>query len=66
VSVADGDPTDSTSSEDTAMSIYRKIYEQHWHEKMCKKFGKEHVANNYSFQDCLEDWIIVNWAWEST
>jgi hypothetical protein len=31
---------------------------------MCKKFGKEHVDKTYNFEDCLEDWIIVNWAWE--
>ena len=37
-----------------------------WYRKMCNKFGKEHVDKNYSFHDCLEDWIVVNWAWEST
>jgi hypothetical protein len=37
-----------------------------WYYKMCQKFGKEHVDENYSFQDCLDEWIIVNQAWEST
>jgi hypothetical protein len=36
----------------------------YWYEKMCKKFGTEYVAENHSFHDCLEDWIVVNWAWE--
>jgi hypothetical protein len=31
---------------------------------MCKKFSKEVVDKNYCFEDCLEDWIVINWAWE--
>ena len=37
----------------------------HWYSKMCEKFGKEHVDKTYTFEDCLEEWVIVNWAWES-
>lgn len=44
----------------------KKTYYPYWYERMCKKFGKEHVDQNYSFNECLEDWIIVNWAWESS
>jgi hypothetical protein len=44
----------------------REDYWDHWYFLMCKKFGKEHVDKNYSFADCLDDWIVVNWAWEST
>ena len=40
-------------------------YWPYWYEQMCKKFGKEHVDQNYNSQDCLDDWIVVNWAWES-
>jgi hypothetical protein len=40
-------------------------YWPHWYQKMCAKFGKEHVDENYGFHDCLDDWIVVNWAWES-
>ena len=40
-------------------------YWPHWYQKMCSKFGKDHVDKNYSFHDCLDDWIVVNWAWES-
>ena len=42
----------------------RKEYYPFWYEKMCKKFGKEVVDRDYSFEDCLDDWIVVNWAWE--
>jgi hypothetical protein len=40
-------------------------YWNYWYGKMCEKFGKEHVNANYSVQDCIDDWVIVNWAWES-
>ena len=35
-----------------------------WYGKMCEKFGKDHVDANYSSEDCVEDWVVVNWAWE--
>ena len=38
-------------------------YWPYWYDKMCKKFAKEHVDATYSFEDCLEDWVIINWAW---
>ena len=44
----------------------RKSYWPYWYGRMCEKFGKEHVDEHYSFEECLEDWIVVNWAWEST
>ena len=43
----------------------RRDYYPYWYDKMCKKFGKEVVDRDYSFKDCLDDWIVVNWAWES-
>jgi hypothetical protein len=43
----------------------RRDYYPFWYDKMCKKYGKEHVDKTYSFEDCLDDWIVVNWAWES-
>jgi hypothetical protein len=42
----------------------RKSYYPHWYDKMCKMFGKDYVDEKYSFEDCLDDWIVVNWAWE--
>lgn len=43
----------------------KTLYYRYWYTRMCTKFGKEYVDENYSFEDCLEDWIIVHWAWES-
>lgn len=42
----------------------RKEYYPYWYEKMCKKYGKQYVDENYSFEECLIDWQAVNWAWE--
>lgn len=56
------DPSDShvvTVSEEDI----RRDYYPYWYKKMCYKFGKEHVDNIYSFEDCLCDWVVVNWAW---
>ena len=50
-----------TKSEDEILHEYWP----HWYGMMCKKYGREHVDKNYSFHDCLDDWIVVNWAWES-
>ena len=38
----------------------------YWYNRMCKKYGKEHVDANFSKKECIEDWVIENWAWEST
>lgn len=37
-----------------------------WYDRMCEKFGKEHVDANYSSIDCIDDWAAIHWAWEST
>jgi hypothetical protein len=41
-------------------------YWDYWYGEMCEKFGKEHVDEKYSKQECIDDWIVVNWAWEYT
>lgn len=55
-----GDPKYTTMSEDEI----RKEYWPQWYQKMCEKFGQAHVDEQYCFEDCLQDWITVNWAWE--
>lgn len=40
-------------------------YYDFWYDKMCKKFGKDHVDATYTKQDCIDDWIVTYWAWES-
>jgi len=39
-------------------------YWSYWYEAMCSKFGKEIVDRDYCKNDCIDDWVIVNWAWE--
>ena len=41
----------------------RKEYYPWWYEKRCEEYGKEQVDKNWSFEDCLEDWVITNYAW---
>ena len=40
------------------------IYWDWWKEEGIKRWGKEHFELNYSEKDCIEDWVVVNWAWE--
>lgn len=42
-----------------------KEYWPYWYGKMCEKYGQERVDAEYSFEDCLDDWQVVHWAWES-
>lgn len=44
----------------------KNTYYPYWYDRMCTKFGKEEVNTKYTFEDCLDDWIVVNWAWESS
>lgn len=41
-------------------------YHPWWYSQMCKKFGKQHVDETYSTEDCIEDWMVVHWAKEIT
>jgi hypothetical protein len=58
------DPSVDPYVETVSEEYIRKTYYPYWHGKMCEKYGKDHVDNTYSFEDCLDDWIVVNWAWE--
>lgn len=55
-----GDPEHVTMSEEEI----RKEYYPYWYGKMCQKYEQSYVDQHYSFEDCLEDWITVHWAWE--
>ena len=50
----------STLSEDDI----RRDYFPYWQKRMIDKFGEEYYNATYSFEDCLNDWIVGNWAWE--
>ena len=43
----------------------KRTYWPYWYSRMCAKYEQAYIDENYTFEDCLEDWIIVNWAWES-
>lgn len=43
----------------------RTTYFPYWQQQMNKKFGEDCVKTRYGFEDCLNDWIVVNWAWKS-
>lgn len=59
------DENDNDAVETWSEDDIREKYWPYWYGKMCKKFGKEHVDANYSFEDCVDDWTVVHWAWES-
>jgi hypothetical protein len=54
-----GDVTETLSEEDI-----RRDYWPYWYGRMCEKFSKEHVDKTYSFEDCLDDWVVLHWAEE--
>ena len=57
------EPGEGTSVVTVSEDDIRKEYYPWWYEKVCKKYGKEEVDKNWSFEDCLEDWITTNYAW---
>lgn len=54
------DPCVTTVSEDDI----RKEYYPYWKGKMIEKFGEDYFNKNYSFEECIEDFCVVHWAWE--
>jgi len=44
----------------------RREYYPYWKRQMIHKYGFEAVVRDWSFADCLEDWIVVHMAWEVT
>ena len=55
-----GNDVVQTMSEDEI----REEYYPYWKERMIKKYGEEEFKKTWSFEECLEDWVVVNWAWE--
>ena len=64
------EPIDDGSAGGVVMTVtddwIRENYYPRWYELMCNKFGKEKVDSTYCFLDCLDDWIAIHWAWESS
>lgn len=51
-----------TKSEEDIRNEYWPI----WRARMIEKYGEDKVDRYYSFRDCLDEWIIQNFAWELT
>ena len=56
----DGENLVITKSEDDI----RKEYWPYWYGRMCDRFEQSYVDEHFSFEDCLDDWIVVHWAVE--
>lgn len=60
----DDDPGGSgyvvTKSEDEIIEEYYP----YWRGRMIAKLGEEIFNKYWSKQDCIDDWIVINWAWE--
>lgn len=65
------EPKDPVNGDFSAVTItlseqeILKEYWDYWYERMIQKFGKEHVDANYCPKDCIDDWCVIHWAWES-
>lgn len=42
-----------------------KTYWPVWYKEKCEKYGHRFVDFTYNFDDCIQEWIIVNEAYES-
>jgi hypothetical protein len=42
----------------------RRDYFPQWEAAVIAKFGEEQYRTTYGFQDCVDDFVVVNWAWE--
>jgi hypothetical protein len=56
-----GEPVYETFSEKEILSQYW----DYWSAKMIAKYGQEQFDKGWSREECIEDWVTVNWATES-
>ena len=59
------EPDSGTSVVTVSEEDIRKEYYPWWRERMIKKYGEEEFEKIWSFEECLEDWIVSNRAWEA-
>lgn len=57
----DEKPEYITMSEDEILDDYWSF----WSERMIQKYGYCQFIKEFSRQDCIDDWVVVHWAWES-
>lgn len=43
-----------------------KEYYPYWEAEMIKKWGEERFRKEWCKRDCIDCWVVVNWAWEVT
>lgn len=56
--VENGEPEFETLSEQDIIDQYWN----YWYGKMCEKLGQQYVDDNYTKQDCIDDWVYIHWA----
>jgi hypothetical protein len=64
-SIAYPDGNDNNIVETLSEDQIIEQYYPYWSGKMIEKFGQEEFDKNWSKKECIEDWIVVHWAWES-
>ena len=50
-----------TLSEDEIIAQYYP----YWSSRMIEKYGQKEFDKTWSKKECIEDWVVVHWAWES-
>lgn len=58
----DSTPFYETLSEDEIIAQYW----DYWSNQMIAKYGAEEFEKNWSKKECIEDWVTIHWAIEST
>ena len=59
------EPDSGTSVVTVSEEDIRKEYYPWWRERMIKKYGEQEFEKIWSFEECLEDLIVSNRAWEA-
>jgi hypothetical protein len=49
--------------EKTEQEILEEYY-PYWEQRMIEVYGEEKFKSDYTKEDCIMDWVVVNWAWE--
>ena len=56
----EGDITETLSEDD----IFDRYYPE-WSKKMIDKYGAFEFAKKFTKEDCITDWVVINWAMET-
>ena len=64
--IADNENIESAGIKTVSEDEIRQNYYPKWLELMKAKYGEDAVEAKYTFEDCLDDYITIHWAWEVT